>query len=243
VLYGTSKRRANQLTLNHPRCSNKLARLRLSSIAYTLSAAVNNMFNPLESQLQFGTTIVFQHITSSAIPSMNSLPRPHVSPFQHVGVLACCAAFAIANVIVPLTLGDVYPFTVAPMFRDAPQHYANHRVFSPAGEKIADNSRRALDSANSADPFLLRRYYDGNPVGCGVGICPPKTLDEFGVVPDEQTVRAHIAKHWPSELKYKYVEVEQEIIGPIDAQRVGVQRTHRWRMERPQSADSQAVQP
>jgi hypothetical protein len=175
--------------------------------------------------------------------AMNSPDHPIVSPQQHVGVIACCCLFAAANVIVPLTLGDVYPFTVAPMFRDAPQQYANVRVFAPDGKKLADNSRRALDAATSPDPFCLRRYYDGNPVGCGVGICPPKTIDDFGKVPHEQAVREHITQHWPRDLNLEYVEVEQEIVGPLDAQRVGVQSTQRWRVARPQETSSQEAQP
>jgi hypothetical protein len=164
---------------------------------------------------------------------MNSKHPPNVSTSQHLGVVVCCLLFAAANVLVPITLGDVYPFTIAPMFRDAPQAYANYRVFAPDGSKLADNSRRDLDPAGTPDPFLLRRYYDGNPVGCGVGICPPQTLGDFGVVHTESYVRKHIAQHWPRDLALPYVEVEQEIIGPLDAQRVGVQKTTRWRVERP----------
>src|SRR6186713_2467366 len=54
-------------------------------------------------------------------------------------VLACCAAFVAANIAIPLTLGDVYPFTVAPMFCDAPQAYCNYRVYDPDGKLLADN--------------------------------------------------------------------------------------------------------
>ncbi len=66
-----------------------------------------------------------------------------------------------------------------------------------------------------------------------MGICPPHTLGDFGVVHAESEVRKHIAQHWPRELAESYVEVEQEVVGPLDAQRVGVQKTSRWRVERP----------
>ncbi len=68
---------------------------------------------------------------------MNLTNQPAISTTQHVGVVVCCLLFAAANVLVPITLGDVYPFTIAPMFRDAPQVYANYRVFAPDGSKLA----------------------------------------------------------------------------------------------------------
>src|SRR5947199_9372326 len=88
-------------------------------------------------------------------------------------VLACCVAFVAANLIIPLTLGDVYPFTVAPMFSDAPRSYCNYRVYDPSGKLLADNSTRRVDPPDAADPFCLRGYYDGNPAGYAVGVRPP----------------------------------------------------------------------
>jgi hypothetical protein len=148
-------------------------------------------------------------------------------------VLACCAAFVALNVIVPLTLGDVYPFTVAPMFCDAPQAYCNYRVYAPDGTLLADNSTRRIDPLGKPDPFCLRRYYDGNPTGCGVGVCPPPTIDGgiFGSVHDEAHVRAHIAEFLVARTE-PYVDVEQEIVGAIDDHRVGVLKTNRWRIVR-----------
>ncbi len=156
-----------------------------------------------------------------------------ISKVQHYTVICCCLLFALSNILVPVCLGDIYPFTIAPMFRDTPLSYANYRIFSPDGTKLADNSRRAIDPATSPDPFKLRRYYDGNPVGCGVGICPPVTLGDFGTVHQESFVRKHIVKNWPKELELPFIEVEQEIVGPINAQEVGVQQRIRWRIERP----------
>jgi hypothetical protein len=40
-------------------------------------------------------------------------------------------------------------------------------------------------------------------------------------------------ENWPKDLELPFIEVEQEIVGPISAQRVGVQQTTRWRIERP----------
>lgn len=148
--------------------------------------------------------------------------------------LACMAAFVAANVVIPLTLGDVYPFTVAPMFSDAPQAYCNYRVYAPDGKLLADNSTRRVDPPGAPDPFCLRRYYDGNPAGLGVGVCPPRTIDGgiFGSVQNEQHVREHFEQCLKDHPDLHYVEVEQEIVGAVDDMRVGVIKTNRWRIGR-----------
>ena len=149
-------------------------------------------------------------------------------------VLICCAAIVAANLIVPLTLGDVYPFTVAPMFCDAPRTYCNYRVYGPDGELLADNSTRRIDPPGAPDPFCLRRYYDGNPTGLGVGICPPRTIDGgvFGSLQGEQHVRKHFEQCLREHPKLPFVDVEQEIVGPLDERRVGVIAINRWRIGR-----------
>lgn len=127
-----------------------------------------------------------------------------------------------ANVVVPLVWGDVYPFTSAPMFRDSPTCCCNYRVYAPDG--------RELPSEN----WLVQRLYDGNPVGYGVGICPPQILERFGAECDEAAVLAHIQKQFarPENREFAEVEVVQEVIGPIDSQHVGLVRTDRWQVKR-----------
>ena len=146
------------------------------------------------------------------------------SRFRSRMALFCVAALLAANVGVPLIFGDVYPFTSAPMFRDVPREFCNYRVLAP--------DERELPAAD----WLVQRIYDGNPVGYGVGVRPPAVLEsEFGVIHDESYVRRHIERQFarPANERYEFVEVEQEVVGPIDAQHVGVVRTNRWRIERP----------
>jgi hypothetical protein len=114
------------------------------------------------------------------------------------------------------------------MFRDMPQQYCNYRVLAPDGKLLP------------AEDFLVQRIYDGNPLGYGVGIVPPPILERFGEVRDEATIRRHIEQQLSRERnrKYAYVEVEQEVIGPIDSQRVGVVRVDRWRVARPSARSS-----
>ena len=137
--------------------------------------------------------------------------------------LATAGVFLLLNMVVPVVWGDIYPFTSGPMFRDAPTRYCNYYVFGPDGKPL------------DPETFLVHRIYDGNPVGYGVGIKPPAVLEEFGVVRDEAYCRAHLLKHLSSEAnrQYRFVEIVQEVIGPVDDQRVGVVRTDRWRVENP----------
>ena len=138
----------------------------------------------------------------------------------------------LANTVVPVLWGDVYPFTSAPMFRDRPTRYCNYRVLAPDGSQLA------------AEDWLVQRIYDGNPVGYGVGLAPPAVIEqEFGIVHDEQAVRSHIELQLArrSNAKYSFVEVVQEVIGPVDSRRVGVLSTRRWRVERPGPPQSGAA--
>jgi hypothetical protein len=138
--------------------------------------------------------------------------------------LAAVGLLLAANVVVPLVWGDVYPFTSAPMFRDAPVCCCNYRVYAPDGRELP------------AADWLVQRIYDGNPVGYGVGTCPPAVLEQtFGHVAGEAAVREHIARQFaqPPNRDLPYVEVVQDHIGPTDSQHVGILQTTRWRIERP----------
>jgi hypothetical protein len=150
-----------------------------------------------------------------------------------IGLVAVSLLLA-ANAIVPLIWGDVYPFSSAPMFRDSPTQYADYRVFDPAGN-LLPSKHYALQQHMIADRFLIGRVYDGNPVGYGVGIAPPPVLEQkFGVVHDEATVRRHIQRQLarPENAEYPYVTIEQDVIGAIGKQRVGVIETREWRIDR-----------
>src|SRR5947199_10639013 len=116
--------------------------------------------------------------------------------------MSAAAALLAANVVVPLIWGDVYPFTSAPMFRDAPRQFCNYRVYSIKG--------KLLDPAD----WLVQRVYDGNPVGYGVGVRPPLVLEqEFGVVPDEAAVRHYFQRQLaePQHGQHTFVDVVQEV--------------------------------
>jgi len=138
--------------------------------------------------------------------------------------LASTGLLLAANVIIPLVWGDVYPFTSAPMFRDSPRQCCNYQVYAADG--------RLLPS----EDLLLHRIYDGNPLGYGVGVCPPPILEqEFGLVSDEAAVRQHVERQFqlPQNRGHESATVIQEIIGPVDSQHVGVLRKTTWQIARP----------
>jgi hypothetical protein len=146
------------------------------------------------------------------------MPRRSQLAFAAVGLLL------VANIAIPLVLGDVYPFTSAPMFRDTPMCCCNYHVYAPDGRELP------------AEDWLVQRIYDGNPIGYGVGIRPPPVLEsKFGHICEESTVRQHIAAQFanPKNEGLPHVEVVQEHIGPTDSQHVGIVHSHRWRVDRP----------
>jgi len=137
--------------------------------------------------------------------------------------LTAAGLLLAANIVVPAAFGDLYPFTSGPMFRDAPTRYCNYRLYGPAGQLL------------DAEVFLAHRIYDGNPVGYGVGIKPPAVLEEFGRERDEAYCRQHVIARLAEEANrgFPFVEIEQEVVGAIGSQRVGVIRRDRWRVENP----------
>ena len=132
--------------------------------------------------------------------------------------LACVLLFGLASIVLPVMYGELYPFTIAPMFRDSPKLYCIYQVLSPDGESL------------TLERFQLQRNYDGNPVGLGAGLKPPKTLDRFGHAPSEQDLRSHIRKMLDAKHPgLAYVDVIQQVVGPINSRTVGVIRTTRIR--------------
>lgn len=121
--------------------------------------------------------------------------------------------FALCNLALPLVFGELYPFTIAPMFRDRPQLYCQYRVVSDDGTEL------------SLRDFELHRNYDGNPVGFGAGIKPHPSLDQFGTAPDEEVLRSHVSQILNSKYSdLRFVDVVQTVIGPTDSGTVDVIR-------------------
>lgn len=89
-------------------------------------------------------------------------------------------AFVAVSLVAPLVVGEMYPFTISPMFCDQPSQYCTYR--------LTDESGKALD----LDPFGLHLVYDGNPPGLGMGVESSPRLHEFGHVPEIEAVVMHV---------------------------------------------------
>lgn len=113
--------------------------------------------------------------------------------------LLAVTTFVVGNLLAPIVLGELYPFTVSPMFSDQPSQYCTYEIFDSAGQKL------------EPELFGLHLVYDGNPPGLGMGIKPTPTLHAFGEFRDESTVRQHVQQ----------VMQQNDIAGPLT-----IKRTH-----------------
>lgn len=125
------------------------------------------------------------------------------------------------NLCAPVVFGEWFPFTISPMFCDEPTCYCDYAVTDADGKRV-----------ELAD-LKMQRVYDGNPVGLGVGICPPATLDQFGVVPTRDEVTQHLLKQvdaWPDT---PFLKVQMTVVGATDDDHVGPVETVDFIVERP----------
>jgi hypothetical protein len=137
------------------------------------------------------------------------------------GELLAAGLFCAVSVAGPLWRVELYPFTRAPMFADAPRRYCDYAVFDLDGKALP-----AVD-------FGLQRNYWGNPVGVGVGFRPPEGIDDFGAVPEPGVVVRTVERHLARFPHLEAVQVMREVIGPVDERRVGVVSRERWRVANP----------
>jgi hypothetical protein len=123
--------------------------------------------------------------------------------------LAAAGLFVIAIATVPLLCQELYPFSRAPMFADAPQCYYEYTVLDPAG--------KALDLQS----FGLQRNYWGNPLGVGVGFQPPESLDLFDRLASREALSGWIQERLARFPRLEYVVVAQRQISSFDDRSVG----------------------
>jgi hypothetical protein len=150
---------------------------------------------------------------------------PSATPWLHSRrgrvELAAFALFCLANLLIPLVITDLYPFSRAPMFADAPQRYCEYTATGSDGETL-ELAALGLD-----------RNYWGNPLGVGVGYHPSPSADVFGDVPSQERIAAWVRERLRAFPTLSWVEVKQTVIGPIDSQRIGEMESNIWRVENP----------
>jgi len=139
--------------------------------------------------------------------------------------LAAVGLFCLAFAVTPLVTTELYPFSRAPMFADAPRQYCDYAVITPDGRRLTDPRRLAL--------LGLQRNYWGNPLGVGVGFEPAESADVFGATAPRERVTEMVEERLKGFTNVKYVDVEQSVVGPTDADHVGVIWMARWRVDNP----------
>lgn len=117
--------------------------------------------------------------------------------------LTFVVVFIGLHILVPMFYGEIFPFTVSPMFSDQPSQYCTYELFDSEDEPVR------LES------FGLHLVYDGNPPGLGVGIKPQPTLHEFGAVPEQEEIAQHIRQRMQNDESLpRSVKVVQNIVSP-----------------------------
>ena len=123
---------------------------------------------------------------------MNSQPRK-LETF-------CVVAFVVVNLVAPLVIGEVFPFTISPMFSDQPSEYCVYQVLDQNGQPI------------DGEPFGLHLVYDGNPPGLGMGIQAQPTLHGFGETATVEQLKAHVEDILAAMPEQEFVTVERCLV-------------------------------
>lgn len=135
--------------------------------------------------------------------------------------LTVCAIFCLAHVLIPIALRELYPFSIAPMFEDAPRVYCRYEVHQPDGASLP------------LAEFGLQRNYWGNPLTYGMGVKPAFTIDRFGHVAEQTEVIHQVEQSLTLRPELSYVDVTQEVVGARNTQTIGVLRHSNWRVFNP----------
>lgn len=128
--------------------------------------------------------------------------------------------FVIANVVLPLIYLELFPFSLAPMFSDAPRLYCEYVVTAPDGLELP-----LVD-------FGLHRTYWGNPP-VGMGFRCKASADCFGRVPSTETITSAVRTGFARHPALDHVIVKRTVIGDIDGRTVGPVDVAEWRIDRP----------
>lgn len=108
--------------------------------------------------------------------------------------------FVVVNLVAPFVVGELYPFTVSPMFRDQPEQYCTYQLLGDDGKEL------------DLEEFGLHLVYDGNPPGLGMGIEAKPTLHKFGEVPELTEVAEHVRQTLNLRKKPRTVRILQSVV-------------------------------
>jgi len=133
--------------------------------------------------------------------AMNVEPVLSQPPKNRPIELVAVVVFVVVNLFAPLVVGEMYPFTISPMFCDQPTQYCTYQLYDEAGSEL------------DLETFGLHLVYDGNPPGLGMGIEAAPQLHPFGVVPEVDEVASHVRKVADElDVRFDSVRVVQTVV-------------------------------
>lgn len=157
-----------------------------------------------------------QSIHDAEHTGADSVKRQWRERFELIAIIS----FLTINLLGPFVIGEVFPITISPMFRDQPQFYCDYRVTDHEGDE------------QPLHRFKLHRVYDGNPPGLGVGRVPRETLNRMSyratLVEIETAVMTALNEH----PEIEYVIVEQSVFAQVGNSIGQVEETARWKFGR-----------
>lgn len=146
-------------------------------------------------------------------------PRPSwISPERRRLELGVVGAFATLNLVVPVLTAELFPFSRFWLFADAPRRYCHYEIRTSEGKPVPPQALGLQRNYNGAQPY---RYH---------GRVLPPTIDRFGDVAREEEVRAQARGFLAEHPAIRFLDVQQDVIGAADQDRVGVVSTRRWRI-------------
>ena len=153
-------------------------------------------------------------------PSTESMPvgRSWISAERRRRELRLVALFCAVNLVVPVFVAELFPFSRFWLFADAPQRYCEYEIRSDLGRRIAPWRMGLQRNYNGAQPH---EFY-------GRRLRP--SIDRFGEVATEQEVRAQVEMALVRHPALRAVRVRQQVIGAIDGDKIGVVETNVWRI-------------
>ena len=135
--------------------------------------------------------------------------------------------FVGVNLTVPLWAEELYPFTRAELFVDAPQQYCRYRILDPTGRGMG-----ADQFSLASHYFGLNGYHRQRPQPHLGAIARSATERVFGHVATEAQVRQLVQRGLLLTPQVPFVVVTQQVVGDVDGSGVGVVQERTWRIPR-----------
>lgn len=146
---------------------------------------------------------------------------------QGVKEFTVAAIFVLANIVVPLTTDELYPFSNPKLFVDAPKVYCNYTIRKEDGTEL-NPKLFGLEFRY----FGLEGYTLQTPGPSPGARRLPTTVVRAGHVASREEVVNIVQKNLKSFPSLDYVDVTQLIVGDYDGNIIGMTGENKWRIHR-----------